>query len=77
VIKLGKPRRGDSSDMAFIEFVDRDGELRKPKSVAEKIIANAVRRLAEQQQQPILGPDQVDQLQPKLEVGVKEPNTSK
>jgi hypothetical protein len=63
--------------MAFIEFVDRDGELRKPKSVAEKIIANAVRRLAEQQQQPILGPDQVDQLQPKLEVGVKEPNTSK
>ncbi len=23
VMKLGKPRRGDSADMSFIEFVDR------------------------------------------------------
>jgi len=28
-MKLGQPRRGDSSDMAVIEFVDREGELRK------------------------------------------------
>ena len=31
VLKLGQPRREDSGDMAYIEFVDRDGELRKPK----------------------------------------------
>ena len=28
-MKLQMPRRGDSSDMAFIELVDREGELRK------------------------------------------------
>lgn len=32
-MKLAKPRQGDSSDMAFIELVDRAGELRKAKSV--------------------------------------------
>ena len=33
VLKLGKPRQGDSADMAFIEFVDREGELRTPRAV--------------------------------------------
>lgn len=33
VMKLAKPRRGDSADMSFIEFVDREGELRKAKPV--------------------------------------------
>lgn len=28
VMKLQLPRRGDSADMSFIEFVDRKGELR-------------------------------------------------
>eukprot|EP01039_Chlorochromonas_danica_P016773 gene16773-19892_t len=31
VVKLNRPRRGDSADMAVIEFVDRGGELRKAK----------------------------------------------
>ena len=29
VMKVDKSRRGDSADMAFIEFVDREGELRQ------------------------------------------------
>ena len=29
VMKLGKYRRGDSADMSMIEFVDREGEMRK------------------------------------------------
>mmetsp|Transcript_34796 Transcript_34796/g.43908 ORF Transcript_34796/g.43908 Transcript_34796/m.43908 type:complete len:136 (+) Transcript_34796:142-549(+) len=31
VLKLAKPRRGDGADMAIIEYIDRDGELRKPR----------------------------------------------
>ena len=27
VLKLGKPRRGDSSDMAVIEFIDRLADM--------------------------------------------------
>lgn len=30
-MKLGIPRRGDSADMCYIEYVDREGELRKAK----------------------------------------------
>ena len=33
VMKLAKSRKGDSAEMAFIEFVDRPEELRKAKSV--------------------------------------------
>lgn len=33
VMKLAKTRRGDSAEMSFIEFVDRDGELRQAKKV--------------------------------------------
>jgi hypothetical protein len=29
IMKLGIPRRGDSADMCYIEYVDREGELRK------------------------------------------------
>lgn len=29
VMKLAKTRRGDSAEMSFIEFVDREGELRQ------------------------------------------------
>ena len=31
VLKLARQRRGDSAEMAVIEFVDREGELRKAK----------------------------------------------
>ena len=31
IMKLAKARKGDSSEMAYIEFVDRPGELRKAK----------------------------------------------
>jgi large subunit ribosomal protein L17 len=33
IMKLAKPRRGDSADMSVIEFVDREGELRKARPV--------------------------------------------
>lgn len=29
VMKLARARRGDAADMSYIEFVDRDGELRR------------------------------------------------
>ncbi|CAM9140165.1 unnamed protein product [Scytosiphon promiscuus] len=35
VMKLQKPRKGDQADMAIIEFVDREGELRPAKPVGE------------------------------------------
>ena len=40
VLKLDKPRTGDSSDMAFIEFVDRKGELRKPRPASAQVVQN-------------------------------------
>lgn len=42
IMKLAKPRRGDSADMSVIEFVDREGELRKarPVGVAASIYGN-------------------------------------
>jgi large subunit ribosomal protein L17 len=40
VMKLAKTRRGDSAEMAFIEFVDREGELRTAKgTVADEILS--------------------------------------
>mmetsp|Transcript_28300 Transcript_28300/g.28595 ORF Transcript_28300/g.28595 Transcript_28300/m.28595 type:complete len:134 (+) Transcript_28300:188-589(+) len=37
VMKLQLPRRGDSADMSYIEFVDREGELRSAKPVGQII----------------------------------------
>jgi len=39
IMKLGKKRQGDSADMSYIEFVDREGEMRvsKPAQSPEKI----------------------------------------
>lgn len=39
VMKLAKPRRGDSAEMSIIEFVDREGELRKARQPAGSIAA--------------------------------------
>lgn len=46
-MKLAKARRGDSADMAFIEFVDREGELRKakPPSLISNMMAAALPKL--------------------------------
>jgi large subunit ribosomal protein L17 len=53
IMKLAKPRRGDSADMSVIEFVDREGELRKARpatgssgsgSVAAAIYGNVTLR---------------------------------
>ena len=39
VMKLAKPRRGDSAEMSIIEFVDREGELRKARQPVGSIAA--------------------------------------
>lgn len=39
VMKLAKQRRGDSAEMAIIEFVDREGELRPARQPAGSIAA--------------------------------------
>ena len=31
IMKIGQPRHLDSAPMSYIEFIDREGELRKPK----------------------------------------------
>lgn len=35
VMKLQRPRVGDKADMAFVEFVDRRGELRQARAVSD------------------------------------------
>ena len=36
-MKLARPRRGDSADMSVIEFVDREGELRKARTASPSV----------------------------------------
>ena len=46
VVKIAKTRRGDSAEMAFIEFVDRDGELRAAKPPQPASAASTLEEVA-------------------------------
>ena len=49
VMKLMRQRRGDSADMAYIELVDREGELRparQPTIDIEKLVLEELKKIA-------------------------------
>ena len=45
VMKIAQPRLNDSAKMSFIEFVDREGELRTPKTGSGSNAENATKSL--------------------------------
>ena len=45
VMKIAQPRLNDSAKMSFIEFVDREGELRTPKTGSGSTAENATKSL--------------------------------
>jgi hypothetical protein len=76
VMKIGH-RRGDAADMAVIEFIDREGEIRKPKEVdMGTVIRNAgldaLLKVPVKRKHPPLAPFRPNPLLAALAEGKKE-----
>lgn len=54
-MKLQRQRQGDSAEMAFIELVDRSGEMLRPRPVGSAVLAMASKVGAEAEAEAVTG----------------------